>query len=359
MSPRQNRVHAQDARIPLAWRNLTEDPWRLSASLAGAAFAVVLMFSQVGFRNALLENMVAVIEHLDGELFLINRERYMLTDPRRVPKSPARKGPRVRRRGLGEPLLRGRPRDHQVAEPDERPPRRIRVLAYPPKDDLLDPPRASGASSARAGTGDGALADVRSRPTSTGRSNGGTRSELRGRRVRIVGTVQPRDRLPEQRHARDERAQFPGLLPRSGGSAGATTRSSTSGSSGSGPAPTGARVQAAIRRSCPPTSSLLTKAELMAKERRFWEDVGADRRRLRHRRGDGIHRGDGDLLPGPLLRDHRPAGASSPRSRRWAIRRPSCTGDRRGGGRIWPCSVMRSAWSSACVLSPYLERERA
>ena len=40
--------------IPLAWRNLTENRWRLLASVAGTALAVVLMFVENGFRTALL-----------------------------------------------------------------------------------------------------------------------------------------------------------------------------------------------------------------------------------------------------------------------------------------------------------------
>ena len=57
--------------VPLAWRNLTENKVRLAASVAGTAFAVTLMLMETGFRGALLDSMVAVIRHLDGELFLI------------------------------------------------------------------------------------------------------------------------------------------------------------------------------------------------------------------------------------------------------------------------------------------------
>ncbi len=73
-------------RIWLAWKNLTENPWRLAASVAGTAFAVVLMLVQNGFRNALLDNMVAVIVHLDGELFLTAPTRYVLAEPVPFPR---------------------------------------------------------------------------------------------------------------------------------------------------------------------------------------------------------------------------------------------------------------------------------
>src|SRR5262249_14337968 len=73
---------------PLAWRNLAESKVRLAASVAGTAFAVTLMFMQLGFRGALLDSMVAVIRSLDGDLFLINRMLYTLAVPQ--PIAPAR-----------------------------------------------------------------------------------------------------------------------------------------------------------------------------------------------------------------------------------------------------------------------------
>ena len=48
-------------KTPLAWSNLVHDPKRLAASLAGISFAVVLIFTELGFLNALLESTVAPI----------------------------------------------------------------------------------------------------------------------------------------------------------------------------------------------------------------------------------------------------------------------------------------------------------
>ena len=55
--------------------------------MAGAAFAVVLMLVEDGFRNALLDNMVAIIRRIDGDLFVINRERYMVSEPVPCPRA--------------------------------------------------------------------------------------------------------------------------------------------------------------------------------------------------------------------------------------------------------------------------------
>src|SRR4051794_18101898 len=73
---------------PLAWRNLAESKVRLATSVAGTAFAVTLMFMELGFRGALLDSMVAVVRSLDGDLFLVHRLLYTLAVPQ--PIAPAR-----------------------------------------------------------------------------------------------------------------------------------------------------------------------------------------------------------------------------------------------------------------------------
>lgn len=71
--------------IPLAWRNLTENKCRLLASVAGTAFAVTLMFMENGFRHAMLDSMVNVIERLDGQIVIISRTLYTLAIPYNFP----------------------------------------------------------------------------------------------------------------------------------------------------------------------------------------------------------------------------------------------------------------------------------
>jgi heterocyst specific transport system permease protein len=56
----------------LAWRQLAREKLRLFVALAGVAFAVVLMFMQLGFRTALFESAVRFHSHLQGQLFLIS-----------------------------------------------------------------------------------------------------------------------------------------------------------------------------------------------------------------------------------------------------------------------------------------------
>ena len=62
----------------LAWRQLVREQVRLVVALAGVAFAVVLMFMQLGFRTALFESAVRFHSHLEGDVFLVSpRSSYL------------------------------------------------------------------------------------------------------------------------------------------------------------------------------------------------------------------------------------------------------------------------------------------
>src|SRR4029079_5124536 len=63
---------------PLAWKNLTHNVRRLLVAVAGVTFAVILIFMELGFLNALLERTVQVLRRLDGQIMLISRAQYAL-----------------------------------------------------------------------------------------------------------------------------------------------------------------------------------------------------------------------------------------------------------------------------------------
>ena len=58
--------------IPLAWLQLTREWPRFLAALAGVTFAVVLVFMQLGFSDALYASSVRMHEALAGDLFLVH-----------------------------------------------------------------------------------------------------------------------------------------------------------------------------------------------------------------------------------------------------------------------------------------------
>jgi putative ABC transport system permease protein len=58
--------------IPLAWLQLQRERMRLLIALAGIGFAVILMFIQLGFQDALFDSAVRMHQNLQGDIFLIS-----------------------------------------------------------------------------------------------------------------------------------------------------------------------------------------------------------------------------------------------------------------------------------------------
>ncbi|NJR67811.1 MAG: FtsX-like permease family protein [Synechococcales cyanobacterium CRU_2_2] len=58
--------------IPLAWLQLMRERIRLLVALAGIGFAVILMFVQLGFRDALFESAVRIHLAFEGDVFLVS-----------------------------------------------------------------------------------------------------------------------------------------------------------------------------------------------------------------------------------------------------------------------------------------------
>jgi len=73
----------RSSKTPLAWKNLTHDWRRLVAAIAGIGFAVLLMFTQVGFQHALFDSQVKIIDDLQGDIFLVSKAKYTLAAEKR------------------------------------------------------------------------------------------------------------------------------------------------------------------------------------------------------------------------------------------------------------------------------------
>ncbi len=70
-------------RTPLAWKNLTVSPRKLGLAAGGVGFAVLLMFMQIGFRNALFDSTVQIAEILNGDLIIVSKLRNNLPNEQR------------------------------------------------------------------------------------------------------------------------------------------------------------------------------------------------------------------------------------------------------------------------------------
>ncbi len=59
-------------KIPLAWLQLSHEKIRLLVAIAGISFADILMFMQIGFRDALFDSAVTLHKGIQGDVFLIS-----------------------------------------------------------------------------------------------------------------------------------------------------------------------------------------------------------------------------------------------------------------------------------------------
>ncbi|MBD2327804.1 FtsX-like permease family protein [Alkalinema sp. FACHB-956] len=60
--------------IPLAWLQLKRETIRLLVAIAGISFAVILMFLQLGFQDALFESAITFHKNLKGDIFIISSQ---------------------------------------------------------------------------------------------------------------------------------------------------------------------------------------------------------------------------------------------------------------------------------------------
>ena len=177
-------------RIPLAWLLLTRQPMRLAVALAGIAFAGILMFMQLGFRDGLFEASVTVHKLFDTDVVLLSprstssigmasfpRRRLVqtLADPDVVSISP-----------VNWNLLLWR-------NPEARTTRSILTLGFEPGDPIFLDPAISRQSPLLQNRG-WVLFDERSRPEfgpiarwlKQGRT---VETEVSGQRIRVAGLV--------------------------------------------------------------------------------------------------------------------------------------------------------------------------
>lgn len=66
----------------LAWRQLVREKMRLLVAILGVAFAVILIFMQLGFQDALFQSSTLFHEVLDGEILLVSPEHQYIAAPK-------------------------------------------------------------------------------------------------------------------------------------------------------------------------------------------------------------------------------------------------------------------------------------
>jgi len=187
--------------VSLAWRNLVHDRRRLAVSLAGVAFAVVLMAMELGFRFALLDSMVEVIRLLDTDLVVVSQHKNTLASSapfnRRILqdilmcREVEEACPlyiETRFSNLRDPQAQPTTSSSRASRVSSRRPlaRKIRVLAFNPRDHVFLMPEVDEAIPELASP-ETALYDSKSNEA-IGTVQPGNTLTLAQRPVRIVGT---------------------------------------------------------------------------------------------------------------------------------------------------------------------------
>lgn len=73
-------------RTPLAWSLLIHDKKRLLLALLGVAFAVLLMFVEMGFRNGVYDSQTLMLQHMNADLIVSHPMRECIIPSRSVPR---------------------------------------------------------------------------------------------------------------------------------------------------------------------------------------------------------------------------------------------------------------------------------
>ncbi|MCX5948151.1 MAG: ABC transporter permease DevC [Cyanobacteria bacterium] len=177
-------------RIPLAWLLLTRQPGRLAVALAGIAFAGILMFMQLGFRDGLFDASVTIHKLFDADLVLMS--------PRTMSSIGMAGFPRRRLvQALADPDVVGTTPVHWNLmlwrNPETRLTRSILTIGFEPGDPLFTDPGLREKAHVLNQQGR-VLFDERSRPEfgpiGTWFRQGRTvETEVAGKRVRVAGLV--------------------------------------------------------------------------------------------------------------------------------------------------------------------------
>lgn len=180
----------QRRRIPLAWLLLTRQPARLAVALAGIAFAGILMFMQLGFRDGLFDASVTVHKLFDADLVLMS--------PRTMSSIGMAGFPRRRLvQAMADPAVVGTTPVHWNLmlwrNPETRRTRSILTIGFEPGDPLFTDPSLSAKAHVLNQQGR-VLFDERSRPefgpiASWFRQGRTVETEVAGKRVRVAGLV--------------------------------------------------------------------------------------------------------------------------------------------------------------------------
>ena len=253
--------------LPVAWRMLMHSPRRLALSTAGVACAVLLMFTQIGFLNAMFDGATELIRVLDGELIVVSKGKIALTSTSGFPRG------RLAQALAVEGVAHAAPLYIEVASswwknPETGAARPIRVLAFDPDQRVFALPAIERARDALK-LPDTALVDVKSKAL-FGPLQPGVTTELARRRVHVVGVFALGTDFANEGNVIMSTRSFGRYFPFRRSAEG-DVESAELGVIRLAPGADADVVRADVRRALPDDVVVFTKDEFMGRERAYWQ----------------------------------------------------------------------------------------
>jgi len=171
-------------RVPLAWLNLVHEKSRLVVALAGVAFAVLLVFMNLGFLGALAKSASMFYQYMDADVFLVSPQTLEISTAKAFPRDRLYQAAGIKGIQNVMPLYLGY---LQWRNPQTRNSRAVFMFAYNPQDRVFSLPELNTpATLAALDRPDTILFDLLSRPE-YGAKTTGTKTEVERRTVTIGG----------------------------------------------------------------------------------------------------------------------------------------------------------------------------
>ena len=124
--------------VPLAWLQLRKEKLRLLAALSGVAFAVILIFVQLGFQEALFESAVQYHTSLGYDLAMISPKTDFIVEVESFSRARLHQVRGIQGVVGVSPVLLGKARWRHPLAPEET--RSIFVVGFDPADKDFDLP---------------------------------------------------------------------------------------------------------------------------------------------------------------------------------------------------------------------------
>ena len=255
------------AGVPLAWRQLTARRLRFAAAVAGISFASVMLLMQLGFHDALYDSVILIHRSFSGELVLISPQYDSLGDARTFSRHRLNQARAVAGVAHARPLFIGLA---PWKNPDTRHDRTIFVIGCDAASPPLRLPEL-GAQSAALQRPDEILFDDASRlefGAVSPRVRQGERvaSEINGQRVLVSGLFHLGTSFAADGNVLMGEPAFHRIFPQQ--SPHLVSLAILELDPGANPQ----QVQQELRQRLPADVTVLTRAELMKREKDYWAD---------------------------------------------------------------------------------------